>query len=292
MTPDELRTEFLALLEQEAGEQVYQDYIERNTRLVPREFVQNHQIHFAMVLRKAPFGADFKSDLFYLSKSSDDWNAVFIELEKPQSRFFKDNSNDFHPDFVQALQQINQWKAWFLIDGNQKTFLNGTIDALRLPPVMTRNPTYNKYVLVFGRRREYKANDQRRALVKAQETEDFKIISYDSLAEGLHHKRDLFTAVRLNDHIKILGDQLVDENIFSWIDPSQLSVNDALHAAILAKAPSNAFRFENSELVEALSWIAPKLRRHKGPVATVSAAVVESSAADLLARETEHPGGV
>lgn len=40
MTPDQLRTDFLALLDKKEVEQVYQDYIERNTRLVPREFVQ------------------------------------------------------------------------------------------------------------------------------------------------------------------------------------------------------------------------------------------------------------
>jgi hypothetical protein len=262
MTPERLRADFLALLDKEEREQVYQDYIERHTRLVPREFVQNHGIHFSMVLRKVPFGADFKSDLFYLSKSSDDWNAVFIELEKPQSRFFKDGSNDFHPDFVQALQQVNQWKAWFLIEGNQRAFLNGTIDAIRLPPVMARNPTYNKYVLVFGRRSEYAGNQQRQALVKGLETDDFKIISYDSLAEGLQHKHELFAAVRLNDHVKILSDTLVDENIFSWVDPSQFSVSQALHAAIVAKTPSNARRSTDNGYVEALGWVAPRLRRY------------------------------
>jgi hypothetical protein len=262
MTPDQLRTDFLALLDRKDVEQVYQDYIERNTLLVPREFVQNHGVHFSMVLRKVPFGADFKSDLFYLSKSSDDWNAVFIELEKPQSRFFKDGGNAFHPDFVQALQQINQWKAWFLEDGNHKGFLTGTINAIRLPAVMARNPTYNKYVLVFGRRSEYKGNDQRRMLIKSQETDDFKIITYDSLVEGLNQKRGLFTAARHNDHIRILSDELVDDQIFSWVDPSQVSVNAALHAAIVAATPSNAMIWANGRSVEALGHVAPLLRRH------------------------------
>lgn len=263
MTPDQLRNDFLELLDKEEREQVYQDYIERYTRLVPREFVQNHGIHFSMVLRKVPFGADFKSDLFYLSKSSDDWNAVFIELEKPQSRFFKKGSNDFHADFVQALQQINQWKAWFLEDGNQTGFLTGTINAIRLPAVMTRNPTYNKYVLVFGRRSEYESNDQRRMLVKAQEMDDFKIITYDSLVEGLNQKHDLFTAARRNDHIRILSDNLVECEIFGWVDPSQFSVNVALHEAIIAATPSNIRRSVNGTFVEALGHVAPLLRRHK-----------------------------
>ncbi len=262
MTPDQLRSDFLALLEKEEGEQVYQDYIERNSLLVPREFVQNHGIHCSMVLRKVPFGADFKSDLFYLSKSSDDWNAVFIELEKPQSQFFQKGSNKFHSDFVQALQQINQWKAWFLEDGNQQGFLTGTINAIRVPAVMTRNPTYNKYVLVFGRRSEYAGNDQRRKLIKAQETDEFKIITYDSLVEGLSQKQGLFTAARHNDHIRILSDELAEKEMFAWIDPSQLSVNTALYAAILAAIPSNIRIMKNGRWVEALGHIAPQLRRH------------------------------
>lgn len=262
-TADDLKTEFLALLAQEKGEQVYQDFIEKNPRLVPHEFVQNHGIHFELVLRKVPFGADFKSDLFYMSKSSDDWNAVFVELEKPQSKFFKGASNVFHPDFVQALQQINQWRAWFLADGNQKSFLNGTINAIRLPAVMARNPTYNKYVLVFGRRAEYAENEERRLLIKGQETGDFKIITYDSLVENLKFKHDLFVGVRLNNHIKLLSETLVDDALFSWMDPSQISVSAALHDAIVAATPSQTRRGDGTgAVVETLGYVAPRLRRH------------------------------
>lgn len=263
MTPDELRVQFLDLLDKEELEQVYQQYIENNTRLVPREFVQNHGIHFSMVLRKVPFGADFKSDLFYLSKSSDDWNAVFVELEKPQSKFFKGSTTEFHSDFLKAVQQINQWRAWFLEEGNQRSFLNGSLNSILLPIGMARNPTYNKFVLVFGRRREYESNAQRRALVKAIETDDFKVITYDSLVEGLEQKCNLYLGVRLNDHIKIVSNELINEYMFSWVDPTQFSVSDTLHAAIVAATPSNIRRNDESgSNVDALAFVARKLRRH------------------------------
>lgn len=106
------REEFFKLLDEGHQEQVYQSFLETNTHFIPREFVQNHGIGLSLVLRKLPFAADYKTDFFYFSKSSDDWNAVFIELEKPSSSFFRKNTNDFHPDFMKALQQINQWKAW------------------------------------------------------------------------------------------------------------------------------------------------------------------------------------
>ncbi len=124
MDIEEQKRQFLKILDEDHKEQVYQSFLEKHTRFIPREFVQNHGIGLCLVLRKLSFGADYKTDFFFFSKSTDDWNAVFIEIEKPASRFFKGNTNEFHPDFLNALQQINQWKAWFLSDQNKGTFLS------------------------------------------------------------------------------------------------------------------------------------------------------------------------
>jgi hypothetical protein len=94
---EQLKKEYFELLRKMEPEQVYQAYLEKHTRLIPREFVQNHGIGCGLVLRKLPFGPDYKSDFFYFSKSSDDWNAVFIELEKPQSRFFSERQQRLSP---------------------------------------------------------------------------------------------------------------------------------------------------------------------------------------------------
>ena len=101
-----LKESFIALLDKRAVEQEYQELIEKITALVPREFIQNHGVHLDVVFRKLSLGADYTTDFFYLSKSSIDWNCVLIEIEKPQSRYFKDGSNKFHPDFQAALEQI------------------------------------------------------------------------------------------------------------------------------------------------------------------------------------------
>jgi hypothetical protein len=42
-----LKAEFSKLLDQNLTEQNYKLFVEENTRLVPREFVQNHGIHFS-----------------------------------------------------------------------------------------------------------------------------------------------------------------------------------------------------------------------------------------------------
>jgi hypothetical protein len=233
-----LRARYLALLDAEHREQIYQEMIEANTQLVPRDFVQNHGVHLNLVLRKLAFGADFKSDFFFLSKSSDDWNAVFVEIEKPSSRFFKDGSHEYHRDFVHALQQINTWRAWLSIDGNLQAFIN-QLSTIRVPAIMQRNPTYPKFVLVFGRRAEYADSELRRSRVRAEERDDFKIITFDSLAEGLFGKNKLWLGTRRAEFTDILSQEVVDDNLFIWADPHMLTVSEGLYQKVEAIVGKN-----------------------------------------------------
>lgn len=247
---EELRKEYFDLLASEQPEQVYQAYLEKNTRLIPREFVQNHGIGCSLVLRKLPFGPDYKSDFFYFSKSSDDWNAVFIEIERPQSRFFRQGSNQFHSDFTRALEQINQWRAWFG-RGNQKAFL-ATVFTIQVPHHMAAvNPTYNKFVLVFGRRSEYSGNEVRRSLISSQERDDFKIITFDSLAEDIENKNKLSIGVRHNEYIDILTDEITNPALYAWVEPTHLQVSEALHDKLANGPGSNCYVMENGKRVEA-----------------------------------------
>jgi len=259
MDIEEKKAKFLTLLDEGHEEQAYQDFLEQNSHFIPREFVQNHGIGLGLVLRKLPFGADYKTDFFYFSKSTDDWNAVFIELEKPTSRFFKGNTNEFHGDFLRAQQQINQWRAWFLSDQNKSGFL-ATVSAVQVPRHMARNPTYNKFVLVFGRRAEYAGNEDRRRLVKGFETDDFKIMTFDSLAEGLGQKRELTVGSRHNQFIDILTDEITDPGMYSWMEPTQLRVSKALQEK-LSKGGSNHFVLgDDGQRQETLSRAASLVR--------------------------------
>ena len=115
----DLEDQFENLINQNHPEEIYQKAIENNTRLIPREFVQNHDVHFDVVLRKLSLARDYVTDFFFLAKSSADWNCVLIEIEKPSSKYFKDGSLDFHDDFMKGLNQISRWRAWF---DNQDNF--------------------------------------------------------------------------------------------------------------------------------------------------------------------------
>ena len=207
--------------------------MEKNTQFIPREFVQNHGIHFSLVLRKLALGREYTTDFFYLSKSSDSWNGVFIELEKPYSNFFKAGCNDFHPDFLQALQQINKWRAWLSENSNLEQFCKTTIGVIKNP--LGQNPLYPKFVLVFGRREEYATSSLRRGLIRGQEREDFKIISYDSLLEDLENKNELYLGIRKNEHIEILSEKFIQDNIFRWTEAHQLKINRVLKEKIVSE---------------------------------------------------------
>ena len=256
MTMSEDKNEYLTLLDGTPKEQKLQSFLENHTRFIPREFVQNHGIHLSLVLRKLAFGADYKTDFFYFSKSSDDWNAVFIELEKPSSRFFRRGSSRFHSDFTQALEQINQWKAWFRSDQNKGTFLS-MVSAIHVPAHMASNPTFNKYVLVFGRRSEYEGNKERRQLIGAQETDDFKIITFDSLAESLSRKYELSIGVRHNRFIDILTDEITESGLYGCVEPTRLRVGQLLHEKMKHGPRSNEYIMDNGKRVEVLTRAAP-----------------------------------
>lgn len=235
---NKLKDEFINLLDKELGEQQYQEFLENNTALIPREFIQNHGLHFDLVIRKMSLAKDYTPDFFYMAKSSANWHLVLIEIEKPQSRYFKNNENELHPDFLAALDQIARWRAWFDNTSNRNGFIDGTIDPIRVPATMRRNPCHIKYVLVHGRRSEFEGNECRKGLIRAREANDFHIVSYDSLCESLHTKGHLYVGIRKNEHLDIISPHFVSEQIFSWVDPSYLRITDQLRYEILSNKPT------------------------------------------------------
>ncbi len=228
-----IKNKFIRMLEEDLPEQAYQNYIEENTSLIPREFIQNHGIHFDMVFRKISLAKDYAPDFFYLSKSSADWNLVFVEIEKPRSRYFKDNSTDLHPEFLAGLDQIARWRAWFDNQANLIGFIDSTIASVRVPEIMRRNKCYIKYVLVHGRRSEFEGSELKRGLIRAREADDFHIMSFDSLVESLHSKGQLYLCVRKNEHVDIISKRFIDEAVFSCMEPSQLRITDELREDII-----------------------------------------------------------
>lgn len=229
----EVAAEFSRLLNRGEPEGTYQQFLERNPRLIPREFIQNHGLHLGLVLRKLSLARDYDTDFFYLAKSSQDWNCVLVEIEKPSSRLFKAGTSKEHTDFLRAIGQIQRWRAWFSNRSNFEGFVKGTLQMIRVPGWMAENPCFIKYVLVIGRRDECERNSRRRELIASYERDDFHILSFDSLLEDMHSKGELYVGVKHNDYVQIISDRFAGESLFSWVPPEQLRISRRLHTDIL-----------------------------------------------------------
>ncbi|WP_411706416.1 Shedu immune nuclease family protein [Edaphovirga cremea] len=255
------KQEYIDLLNRNENEQVYQSYLEENTMFIPREFEQNHGIHFSTVFRKLPLSSDYKPDFVYLSKSSDNWNVVLVEIEKPSSKYFKKNSITFHTDFNLALQQMNTWRAWFDDESNRNHFKNNVLQGFIEPAHMGRNPFNFKYVLVHGRRSEYENNTQKTALIRGQQRSDFSIISFDSLAENIERKYPLYVAVKKNSHYELISKHFVDEGIFSWMNTDLLAITKEIHDDAIAQSSNwNHYAIKDGERVKVMDEVLPKIK--------------------------------
>lgn len=58
-------------------------------------------------------------------------------------------------------------------------------------------------------------------------------MSYDSLVESLHSKAELYLARRKNEHIEVLSNRFISEELFALIDPSYIKITDELRKSIL-----------------------------------------------------------
>lgn len=229
---------FNKMLAETHVEEDYQSFLEANPRFIPREFVQNHGIHCSLIFKKLRLAENYITDFFYISKSSADWNIVFIEIEKPHSQYFKNGTDDFHKDFLTGLAQMNRWRAWAGELSNIQHLLNETLEPVWQPPIMRSNPVYPKYILITGRRDEFLGDKRRLRLIQSQEREDFKILSYDSLIEGSEYNHDAYVASRTNSHIIIHSNSFVSEAPFAAVDPRRLVISKELYDDAFANRDS------------------------------------------------------
>lgn len=260
MSPTEahkVKQEYFKILNTFSKEQDIQRFIEQNTPLIPRVFVQNHDIHFQLVIRKLPLGNQFVSDFIFLSKSSADWNLVLIEIERPDKPYFNKNTDKLSNDFTSAIQQIHDWKAW-LGDADNKKYLVKQLKPILLP--MGGNPVNVKYVLVYGRRHEYDSKPDRARKAKSFEDSDTKVLSFDSLAEEIQHKRKLYLGKLQGNVIEIMSNEFVSEQMFAWARPQDFRIPEQLkNNALRERNAINAYRHDdNDKIVNAIDYFVNK----------------------------------
>ena len=103
-------------------------------------------------------------------------------------------------------------------------------------------------------------NEDRRRLVVAQETDDFKIVSFDSLAEGVEWKNEVSIGSRHNQFIDLHTDEVIDPGLFAWMEPTQIRVSYQLHQRLKDGPPSNHYVAGDNGEEEALSRAAKRVK--------------------------------
>ena len=185
------------------------------------------------MFRKLKLAENYVTDFFFISKSSAAWNLVCVEIEKPSSRYFKDNSEEFHSDFTAATMQINTLRAWARNQSNIEHLLKETLDPIFIPHSMRGNPVRAKFILVLGRSQEYKSQ-RRRNLITEWQQSDLEVLSFDSLLNGYDSNEGVYLASRSNSRVHILSDEFVSDAPLDSIEPDQLEISQKLYDATLA----------------------------------------------------------
>lgn len=105
------KKKFQKLIEMNSNENLYQEYLELNREFIPLTFLLHHGLHLDIIFTKYPIQESHTTDFMFLTKTSVNWRAVLVEIEKPSSKIFKKNSNEFHGDFLHAKDQILNWQT-------------------------------------------------------------------------------------------------------------------------------------------------------------------------------------
>lgn len=206
-----------------------QEFLEENTILLPMPFLLHHYLHMNCVISKFKLGNEFVTDFAYLTKCSDYWEFVLIELEDPKKNLFTNNKENvyFHSDFNHAYDQILSWKAY--IEKNRESVLK-KIDKLRVP--LNENPVRIKYVLVIGRNSEKNDFEKRRAMFAEKSREDIRVMTYDSLVsqyESLPYNSEKIILSSWKDQgfkIKKIPSKKIQTSLFAYMKPEYLRISN------------------------------------------------------------------
>lgn len=232
MRDQKLIDEFKLLIEspQESGtkkEQEIQNFLESNAELIPTPHRLNHHLHLKAIISKFPLGNRFITDYVYITKSSDCWRIVFVELEIPDKTIFTGSSNQINTTskFNEALNQVRSWQA-YLAEHRQEVIKQ--LEPLMVPPNMRRNPVEFCYELIYGRSADKNTEDKNRHIRLLAEQSNVKIMTYDTLISyyqnDLVFKKDIMSFKQGKYHYKNLVTK--PEHVFSYIGPGDLELTN------------------------------------------------------------------
>lgn len=228
----DLTNDFIEVLDDEArNENDIQKYLEKNSELIPLPILAGHQLHNSVVISKFQLSQGFITDFAYLTKCSDHWKLVLIEIEDAKKKLFvkNDETINFSAEFNHAYDQILSWKAY--VDENKPKVKEKLIKLLE-PKQMQFLPLKVNYVLVIGRNKE-KSNSERKTIMFDQKnTSDIIVKTYDSIISEYLNRAYVIHKIILSPwkdkgfKVKVVPNGDVETLLFSFLTPDDLKVNE------------------------------------------------------------------
>ncbi len=204
-------------------EQRFQDFIETNTRLFYPPFSRGHNVHFSSIISKFKLDTSLTTDLAYLTKNSNGWYLVLVELERPTEQLFT-KSTKLSCKLTDSIAQV---KAWMAFVKKNPAIIDQKIRPLKKP--LEDNLLWVKYALIIGRTTEYARDQDKVDSIALEENPDFKIMTYDSLLNSLKAGQgielDVLRQVRSKFSFKYHHRK--DTSIFAWLSPNELRLSDS-----------------------------------------------------------------
>jgi len=181
--PEEVADELETLLESNPSEQVVHEFFEDNPRHLPNAGFYHNGLRGSVVITKLPLQNDFITDFAYMSENSQTILVVCVEIEKPDKKIFRRDSN-FSADYNQARQQVVDWNFW--AQNNRK-------EALKYFGKLARGTDMGwmdislQSILVYGRRSEIRnrKRQERWSAEAALLPRTVVVMTYDRLIETI-----------------------------------------------------------------------------------------------------------
>jgi len=165
-------------------ENAIQAFLEKHTAFLPTPGLPNHRLHLNSIISKLPIG-DRIADYAYLTKSSDEWKLVLVELEDSGKKLFTQSSKHvgFTAEMNDAIAQVDVWRELWV--DHRSTIVN-SLECLLVPPGVRRNGISLECVLVIGRSAEKDNNEARRKRLAALRSDkSIHVMIYDTILRAV-----------------------------------------------------------------------------------------------------------
>lgn len=220
--------EYDYLLDNCKDENEVQRYLENNSNLLPvNNWLLGHQVHCSLIISKFKFGNKYVSDFAYLTKCSDEWYVVFVEIENPKKAIFTEKDH-FTSEFNHAYEQVQDWER-YLKDNNNRIKVLNSLKHIRHPLIMRDNNVSFKYLLIYGRKADRDKTTERTDKFLQKKTNDIKVCTFDSIKSVKREfPRYMVVSPKGDDKftVKIVPDDFDrnDQGLFGWYTPENIII--------------------------------------------------------------------